>query len=415
MTLLFDISVLGYGAIQPAFRTGVFRATEELALALSQEMSDELIFCAGDSAQAWALSYSFWKNHPLNVKPFSPAGDKKLLYTEAVNHLTRLNQIEKPHFPQKILRRCLRELASLREPHTQDLFPCLNQGIYHSPFYPFLPQTKPFKRVLSVYDLINLTHPEVTSGSADFFKTLLSSITEDDNVICSSEWTRQELLGRCPALPPDQVSTIHLGLSQRFRPASSEAIHSIKTLYQLERPYFLALSTMEKRKNFPFLLDCFQDFLKSQPQAEVDLVLVGASSNTHEMIRNSIEPKFSKRIQRLGFVPEEHLPALYTGALCFVFPSLFEGFGFPPLEAMGCGCPVLSSKGSSLDEVVGEGGKLLSPYSKQDWIEAFTLIYDSSKEREHLREKGLAWVKRFSWQETARKHVALYKSLSSFT
>lgn len=413
MKVLFDISVLGYGALRPALRTGVYRATERLAEALVTKKNEHLSFCASDSSRAWALSYSYWKNAKVRGAPFSPRPRLGNCFVPSLNRLTRLNQIESASWNVRMLRRLLREITDWTEPQAHRLLKVSQGMVYHSPFYPLREVSHKASRVLSIYDIIRLTHPETTNGNGDFLKEIVTSVKRNDWTVCSSFWTREELLNYRKGLDENRVVVIPLGVDDSFAPSSLEEIQKVREKYQIgNNPYFLGVSTSEKRKNFPFLIRAFQQFLKKRPESEVKLILVGAFGETANEIRQTVSSSFQDRIVLTGFVPDSSLSPLYSGALAFAYPSLFEGFGLPPLEAMACGCPVIAGKGSSLTEVVAEGGQLLDPRSEDAWVHAMEKLYDSPSEIQSWRNKGLAWAKNFTWEKCAAEHLKLYSRAS---
>jgi len=413
MKVLFDISVLGYGALRPALRTGVYRATERLAEALVTAKATDLSFCASDSPSAWALSYDYWKTGKVRDFPFLPRPTFGNCFVPSVNQLTRLNTVQEASLNTRVVRRLLREIAKWTEPKEKALLNISKGSVFHSPFYPLKRISEKASRVLSIYDIIRLTHPETNNGNGDFLKEIVASLEKDDWTVCSSEWTRDELLNYRKGLNENRVVVIPLGVDDSFAPSSDHEISEVRKKYQIgNNPYFLGVSTSEKRKNFPFLIRAFQQFIKKRPESDVKLILVGAFGETVIEIKNIISSGFEDRVVLTGFVPDSSLAPLYSGALAFTYPSLYEGFGLPPLEAMACGCPVLAGLGSSLTEVVGAGGQLIDPRSEEAWVDAMEKLYDSPSEIEAWRNKGLAWVKNFTWQKCASEHSKLYRLAS---
>jgi len=192
-----------------------------------------------------------------------------------------------------------------------------------------------------------------------------------------------------------------------------EEIPKILERYQIQIPFILGVGTLEPRKNLKTLLQAFGQ-LPSNLQDKYQLVLVGKSGWRQSEFRRFLHTLPSaSRVRLTGYVPESDLPLLYASAEMFVFPSLYEGFGLPVLEAMAAGCPVISSNSSSLNEVVGSAGLALSPHSPAgDWSKAMTRLALSSEHRKDLRSRGLDQAKRFSWELCTDRTVEIVKSIA---
>jgi glycosyltransferase involved in cell wall biosynthesis len=209
-------------------------------------------------------------------------------------------------------------------------------------------------------------------------------------------------------LPQDRVLTIPYAAAEMFRPVPDRP-----TLPGLEAPYFLFVGTIEPRKNLVRLIDAFAAFARAAPG--INLVLVGQRGwKCEEIYARASQPDVAGRILILDYVSEDSLPALYSHALACVYPSLFEGFGFPVVEAMACGTPVLTSSTTSLGEI-GEGAALLvDPLDRGAIEDGLKALATNPGLREELRAKGLARAACFSWAETGRKTLSAYRlALSS--
>jgi glycosyltransferase involved in cell wall biosynthesis len=209
-------------------------------------------------------------------------------------------------------------------------------------------------------------------------------------------------------VPAEKVFAIHSGVQQvRQAPHEVDAM-AAKKLLNLDRPYLLCLSTLEPRKNFPFLVQVFER-LKS---FDGDLVIAGGRGWKFEPILQQFRhSQKAKRIRYLEYVDEELLPGLYAGAELFVFPSLYEGFGFTPMEAMTQGTPVVSSAGGSLPEVLGDAAVIVPGFQADAWAaEIESLLADTAK-RQALRNAGFAQARKYSWEETARQTWNVYRKI----
>ncbi len=284
--------------------------------------------------------------------------------------------------------------------------------VFHSPDY-VLPPVRRAKKVVTVHDLSFLRYPE---GAEPSLRRYLSAVvprcaSEADVVLADSENTRQdvvELLG----LPSRKVDVVYPGVDQRFTVIQErEVLERVKELYRLSYPFILSVGTLEPRKNLIVLLEAYS-MLKDRHHLPHRLVIAGREGWLYEGVFRRVEQlSLTEEVVFLGFVPDEHLPGLYTLADVLAFPSVYEGFGLPPLEAMACGTPVVTSDCSSLPEVVGEAGLLVPADDPEALAEAIGRVLDDSKLREDLVRRGLARAAEFSWEATGKKLLATYESL----
>jgi glycosyltransferase involved in cell wall biosynthesis len=192
---------------------------------------------------------------------------------------------------------------------------------------------------------------------------------------------------------------------ERFRPASPAAIAELRAEYNLP-PYILCVGTLQARKNQLRLIDAFESIAHRIPHT---LVLVGRDGSGADEVHGRLAQHPNPRIRLLGFFPEKQLSALYSGAEAVVFPSLWEGFGLPILEAMVCDTPVLTSNISSLAEVAGDAALTVDPRSTEDIADKLYCLLTDENLRESLRQRGRMRAKKFSWPESARRIAAVYR------
>lgn len=208
---------------------------------------------------------------------------------------------------------------------------------------------------------------------------------------------------------PDRVVVIHSGPGLVTRPAAPAVANGAGTGHAApERPYLLFVGNLTASKNVPFLLRAYQ-----QAGVPVDLVLAGRPLEDMDAIERTLRAtRAPQRVRIVAAPTDAEVARLYAGATAFVFPSLYEGFGFPPLEAMASGCPVLASDIPSLREVAGAGAMLL-PLDEASWAESIRRVVSDRSLRDDLRERGLRAVGRYSWEQTAREVCALLESVGS--
>lgn len=284
--------------------------------------------------------------------------------------------------------------------------------VFHSPDY-VLPPLRQGRKVVTIHDLSFLRYPEGAEPSLGQYlgRAVSGAARRADLVLADSENTKQdiiELLG----VPPGKVEVLYPGVDGRFRPLEDEGLLArVRELYGLSFPFILSLGTLEPRKNLVTLLDAYAA-LRATGDLSHRLVVAGEKGWLYEGIfRRVKELSLEGEVIFLGFVADENLPALYNLAELFVFPSLYEGFGLPPLEAMACGTPIVTSDSSSLPEVVGEAGLMVSGEDTKGLTQAIRRVLDDAALREDLAEKGLRQARNFAWRASAQRLLAIYEGL----
>ncbi|MGB7922466.1 MAG: glycosyltransferase family 1 protein [Pyrinomonadaceae bacterium] len=230
-------------------------------------------------------------------------------------------------------------------------------------------------------------------------------------VITSSEHARRDLI-ETYRISPDKITATPLAAASHFAPVTDEdEIRRARARHGLEGDYILAVGSIQPRKNLIRLFAAYASLRRARPNANLPrLVLVGKRAWLYEETLRSIEEQgIASDVTFTGYVPESDLPALYTDALCFVYPSYFEGFGLPPLEAMQCGAPVITGNRTSLPEVVGDAGLMVDPFDEQALAAAIARMIDDAGLRAELRRKGLERARLFNWHETARRTLEVYE------
>ena len=230
-----------------------------------------------------------------------------------------------------------------------------------------------------------------------------------DGLIAVSEATRSDAV-RLLNLPPDKICVIHHGISREFFEAGPNEAGAARSRHGLQRSYLLFAGTIEPRKNVDLLLDAYQG-LSQSIRDEFDLVVVGPRGWAPEStLARLLDPPMG--IRYLGYVPEQDLPGLFAGAAAFVYPSLYEGFGFPVAQAMAAGAPVVTSSVSSLPEIAGGAALLVDPRSEAELRGALGEILTSPAKRERLSALGRANASRFSWPECARQSLRFFERVA---
>jgi glycosyltransferase involved in cell wall biosynthesis len=261
--------------------------------------------------------------------------------------------------------------------------------------------------VVTVHDLSFTRRPELF-GLRD--RLLLGglvpgSVRRARRVIAVSQFTRDDLIDRY-GLDPARVVAIYNGVSARFR-RDLEAAAEARTRLALERPFVLFVGALQPRKNAPALLEAFA---RLRGHDDLELVLAGGDRGGLGEVRERIrELGLGRRVRLLGHVPEGTLPGLYSAAELLAFPSLYEGFGLPAIEAMACGTPVCASSTTGLGEAVGDGGLTFDPRSPEEIAECMRQLLEDTALRESLIALGLERAARFTWRRSAEATAAVYR------
>lgn len=291
-----------------------------------------------------------------------------------------------------------------------ETFP-LGLDLLHSPdFIP--PFRRNYRSVITVHDLAFLRFPHfVTSDSAHHYGQIDQAVRSADHIVAVSHSTKADLVTML-GVEERKISVIHEAADPIYRPiADNTLIQQVRQKYGLAgRSYIIFLSTIEPRKNLPTLLHAFRHLLDRYPAtSEVMLAVAGEKGWLFEEVFALYHDlKLESNVSFLGRVPLDDLPPLFNGAILHVHPSFYEGFGLTPLEAMACGTPTIVSDISSLPEVVGDAGLLVSATDAEEWTEAIYRLLDDSALRLVLRDKGLKRAAQFSWEKAARQHLDVY-------
>ncbi len=263
------------------------------------------------------------------------------------------------------------------------------------------------KTILFIYDLVWHLYPE-TMDKQNRLRTkifIYRNIKKADILVTISESVKQDLVKYLNIKKP--IYVIYLAASEKFFKQSFNKILDIKNKYGIKGKYILSVSTLEPRKNLDKLIDAFLKLKKT----DIFLVLTGKFGWDFDNIVNKINYCNNNKIITTGYLPLEDLVALYSGAEIFVFPSIYEGFGLPILEAMKCGCPIITSKFSSLPEVTAGNALLIDTNNVDEIVRAIDLLLGNNDLRKKLISNGMQRANDFSWEKTAHKFKQLLKLL----
>jgi glycosyltransferase involved in cell wall biosynthesis len=280
--------------------------------------------------------------------------------------------------------------------------------LFHFPNFT-MPPLHSGKSIVTIHDMSFARYPQFAEEKnlRNLNARIPDTAARADAIITISNFSAGEIESLLH-VPREKIHPIPLGISQDFARASDADIAAAQKRLGLTRPYLLFVGTIEPRKNISFLVDVFDQLT----DFDGDLVLVGRPGWKSEatMARIAASPH-RDRIRLLDSVGDADLSAVYSGAALFVIPSHYEGFGFPPLEAMACGTPVVSSTGGSLPEVLGSAACIVEGFEAPDWCESISALLSDSTRRGQLVEAGYARARSFQWDTTAEQTWALYEKV----
>jgi glycosyltransferase involved in cell wall biosynthesis len=401
--------------------TGIFRVADNLARALinsgkcslkfsatEMEWQFRAIKYAEDSSdfQGMGFPHSTWRYHlfrkflKANQQAADAAGFSKIWWRMARNLLHRSVYAFNP--------------KSIEETS-------LNwANVFHSPFFSIPNKVRGRKNLsafITVHDIIAILFPEYVEGTSKnqqhYLKTIIDGIQNDDWVICVSQKSKGDLCNYRKDIDPRRVFVTPLGASDWFYPCRDAAkLEMVQAKYKIPAgQYILSVCTFEPRKNLAHLIRCFSQLVRLEPLNDLRLVLVGSLGWKYESIFKELtgtDEAIRNRIILAGRVADEDMAAMYSGAIAFVYPSLYEGFGLPPLEAMQCGIPVITSNTSSLPEVVGNAGIMVDPHDADALCQAMIQLATKTDLRQAMCQKSLDQAGLFSWAHCANQTLAAY-------
>ena len=290
----------------------------------------------------------------------------------------------------------------------------LEIDLLHVPSYRRLVWSCPCPLVATIHDLAPFHVVNKYDLARMFYgRVVVKFLARRQNEIISVSQNTAADIEQFFHIPKNDLRVIYNGIDhERFSPRDRDQSRAaVEEKFRLNKPFFLYVARLEHPgKNHRRLIEAFERF-KEQTNSDWMLALGGSDWHGADLIHARIaESAYRSHIRTLGFVSNEELPTLYSAAEAFVYPSLYEGFGFPPLEAMACGCPVISSARGSLGEVVGDAAWIVDPEDVEDMCDALLQLHSEPKSRAALVQKGLVHAREFSWERAACETLAVYKT-----
>ncbi len=289
-----------------------------------------------------------------------------------------------------------------------------NADLFFAPSSYIIPAILPatIKTILTVHDLVAFLYTNTHNKKATIIEKLLlrRALRRAAHVCAVSENTCTDILQRFH-FEPNKMDVVYCGAGDEFKPIPPNTLQDFIVKTNLPKNFFLAVGTIEPRKNYLNLIKAFKEV--SDRHADHHLIIVGKEGWDYEKIHAAIKANYlNEKIHLLGYLSNKSLVNLYSLARALVFPSFYEGFGMPPLEAMQCGCPVIASYTSSIPEVVGDTALLVNPESHIQIAEAMLKIIKDPELSVNLRKKGLKQAEKFSWENSAKKLLKIFNKIN---
>jgi glycosyltransferase involved in cell wall biosynthesis len=350
---------------------GIGRYTYNLVCSLAQQMEKDEMVLLSNPAPA---------NTRFDMAAIGPGSKVRIEHTSA-RPLTLLEQVQLPGELKKLM-----------------------PAVTHFP-YSIMPFAARHPIVITIHDMIPLRLPQYFSLRHRILYRLSLSLAlrSASHVICLSNATVADLKSSF-RVDASRIHTVPAGIAEPFHPCTNDEMEPVRSAHGLSEPYLLYVGSNKPHKNLPALVDAYARLRKAPL-----LVLAGEEDPRYKMARQRVEKLgLTDRVRFLGAVPENNLPALYSRALAFVFPSKYEGFGFPPLEAMACGVPVACSDIPSLRETVGDAALLFNAEDPEAFAAAIERILTDAEVRSVLRGRGLRRAAELPWHRAARQTLEIY-------
>jgi glycosyltransferase involved in cell wall biosynthesis len=332
--------------------------------------------------------------------------DSLLLISNPTSANTRLDVAALASEPNvRIVQTAARPFTAREQLHLPIELRKLSPQVSHFP-YPIMPYASPRPVVLTIHDIIPTYLPQYFSFRQRILLriSLLLALRSAAFIICVSEATRSDLQSAF-RVDSSRLFVVHEGVAESFRPRTRDEVLRVRTAHGLPEQYLLYVGSNKPHKNLPALIDAYARLRDAPP-----LILAGTEDPRYWEARHLVELlKLRDRVRFLGAIAEEDLPVLYSGALAFVFPSMYEGFGLPPLEAMACGVPVACSQIPSLRETLGDAALLFDAKDPASIAAALERVIRDEELRTDLQSRGLRRAAELTWDLAAKKTMDIYR------
>ena len=287
--------------------------------------------------------------------------------------------------------------------------------VFHAPHY-ILPTAVGCRSVVTIHDCIHLMFPQYLPDRAAYAYargSMWNAVRKADRILTVSEASKRDIL-RFFNVPPGKIEVVPNAIDERFwNVPTEEEIASVRERYQLAHRYVLYVGNIKPHKNLVRLIEAFSGLRQLEGFDDVKLLIIGDQISKLPALRRAVHShKLHKQVRFLGYLSDDSLAILYSLASVFVFPSLYEGFGLPPLEAMACGAPVVTSNVSSLPEVTGDAAVLVDPENVESIVDGMRRVLSDPELAQEMRKKGLVRAREFSWERSVARTHDIYRQVA---
>lgn len=356
--------------------------------------------CIGDKSGG---NETYWKNLIDNIPNVDNYNNYTLKYNK--NYSSRLQEenfkVKKYTFDNTFYR----NLIEIPVNNLQGKF-----QVYHTQY--FLPISCGSKTVVTIHDISFLHYPECFSRKQLLLNNYLikEAAHKSKYIITVSEFSKKDIVEKYN-IDPEKIFVTHLAANKNYKPVSDKRnMSDIIMKYNIKSKYILTVGNLQPRKNLERLIRAFNQLQRQEWFKEYELVIVGKKDWQLDKLFSNVE--MNRNIVLTGYVPDSDLSLLYNYCDTFVYPSIFEGFGLPVLEALQCGKAVLTSNSSSLPEVIGDAGILFDPFDIEDIATSIANVLKNKEYRSSLEDKAIIQASKFTWEETALKTVRVYEKFN---
>lgn len=356
-------------------------------------------------------------------------------YLELVKKIEKANenienhsQNSQTYFFEKTKRECLRSIKNLLAYTLNESKFFRNRlkdiNIYHQ-LFDFIPDNikkiNSIKKCLTVHDIIQAIRPDLMVGknNSAVIGAKIKQIGKDETIFAVSQYTKDDLCTFNKNINPKNVHVIHSGIAKHFKPISDlRIIKNVTKKYKIPKDghFLLSAFTSDPKKNVPFIIRNYLELIKGEKIKDLYLVLTGGNKIfDNNLLSKELEiiNQNSDKVILTGFVDDEEMAVLQSSCMCFCFPSLYEGFGLPVLEAMKCGAPVITSNVTSLPEIAGNAALLINPTDNEDFQNAVLKLYKSSSLRKSFSAKSKQRAAYFTWEKSVKQTIDIYEQLKN--
>lgn len=415
LKMIFDATVLACGETKNANRSGIYFVSFNILKEFYKSKNFEIVlYCEHEK----------YGNLNKVITKYFPSSDLKIITNKVVSSKTQIYEKikaikwfskDKNEILFKFFIQCLLNVLSCfvffeNLIYKFKLKKYQSYNIFFSPIYKIpsaFEKIKHMKKYTILYDAVPVIYPALTvsSNPNSWYSNLTNSLNSNDYYFTDSESARSDFLKYFPKIDSNKIKTTLLACNESFRPYSKN-LSAVKAKYNIPTNgrYIFSLCNLDPRKNLIRNVKTFIEFIKKHNIDDLYYVIGGAAFNSFiKELKKSIDDLgvYMDKIIKIGYVEDEDLAPLYSGAEWFVYTSQYEGFGLPPLEAMSCGCPVITSNNSSLPEVVGDAGIMIDWDSDEQHIQAYEKYYFDKSYRNEMAKRGIVRSHQFSWQKCA--------------